>query len=96
MILTRFNNVMFLSDIVRAVKSLWNTLISIGEAIFDGFNAIIDFISFMLTSIVQFVTILIQFIQFSGVLMGRIPGFMLPFMMIFMVGVVLSVIKAVI
>ncbi len=46
-----FPSVLFIDDIVKGFKSLWNVLVSIGDAIVSGFNAVVSFVSFLIDSI---------------------------------------------
>lgn len=78
-----FYNLSILSQIFQSIKSIFNGIKSIVEAVTRGFTTIIDFLIFIMRSIGDMFEMLSQCINFLSAFSIYIPPFMSIFYSIF-------------
>lgn len=78
-----FYNLSILSQVFQTVKSIFNGIKSIVEALTSGFTLIIDFIIFIMRSVGDMVEMLSQCISYLAAFTFMIPPFFAIFLDLF-------------
>lgn len=85
-----------ISDVVKAVKTLINSIGSLFQMLWDFCTHILDYVTWLLTSIADTLSLLVQLTGFATTFQTYLPPFANIFFALFLAGLTLRVVLQVI